>query len=416
MRFKGKSIADVLDMTVNQAVEFFENIPNILRKIKVFQKMGLGYIKLGQPSSTLSGGESQRVKLATELAKKETGKTLFILDEPTTGLHFEDIRILLGVINKLVEKGNTVIVIEHNMDIIKCADWFVEGCSNLAKSVGIPSLIIGLTIVGFGTSAPETAVSVTASLQGINDISIGNVVGSNIFNLLFILGICSFFGKLKSNKEIIKRDFLYAILACIVMFILSIGFFINGEKNGIITATNGCILLIFLIVYLYILIIDAVKSSKQKEEKIKFNFKNIFFIIIGLAGIILGGKIVVNSAIDIANIFNVSQTVIALTIVSIGTSLPELVTSLVATKKGEVDIAIGNVVGSNIYNVFFILGVASMINPLTFGFESFIDIIVMLIGTIGTYILIFKDKNINKNKGFVLLITYILYMVYILMR
>ena len=113
-------------MTVNQAVEFFENIPNILRKIKVLQEIGLGYIKLGQPSSTLSGGESQRVKLATELAKKETGKTLFILDEPTTGLHFEDIRILLGVINKLVEKGNTVIVIEHNMDIIKCADWLID--------------------------------------------------------------------------------------------------------------------------------------------------------------------------------------------------------------------------------------------------------------------------------------------------
>lgn len=126
VRFKGKSIADVLDMTVNQAVEFFENIPNILRKIKVLQEIGLGYIKLGQPSSTLSGGESQRVKLATELAKKETGKTLFILDEPTTGLHFEDIRILLGVINKLVEKGNTVIVIEHNMDIIKCADWLID--------------------------------------------------------------------------------------------------------------------------------------------------------------------------------------------------------------------------------------------------------------------------------------------------
>lgn len=126
VRFKGKSIADVLDMTVNQAVEFFENVPNILRKIKVLQDIGLGYVKLGQPSSTLSGGECQRVKLATELAKKDTGKTLFILDEPTTGLHFEDIRILLGVINRLVEKGNTIIVIEHNMDIIKCADWIID--------------------------------------------------------------------------------------------------------------------------------------------------------------------------------------------------------------------------------------------------------------------------------------------------
>ena len=126
VRFKGKSISDVLEMTVNQAVEFFENVPSILKKIKVLQDIGLGYIKLGQPSSTLSGGENQRVKLATELAKKDTGKTLFILDEPTTGLHFEDIRVLLGVINRLADKGNTIVVIEHNLDIIKSADYIID--------------------------------------------------------------------------------------------------------------------------------------------------------------------------------------------------------------------------------------------------------------------------------------------------
>jgi excinuclease ABC subunit A len=126
VRYRGKSIADVLDMTINQAVEFFENVPNILGKIKVLQEVGLGYIKLGQPSNTLSGGESQRVKLATELSKRDTGKTLYILDEPTTGLHFEDIRVLLSVLNRLVDKGNTVIVIEHNLDVIKCADWLID--------------------------------------------------------------------------------------------------------------------------------------------------------------------------------------------------------------------------------------------------------------------------------------------------
>ncbi|MDE5851178.1 MAG: excinuclease ABC subunit UvrA, partial [Muribaculaceae bacterium] len=126
VRYKGKSIADVLEMTVNQAVEFFENVPSILKKIKVLQEIGLGYIKLGQPSSTLSGGENQRVKLATELAKKDTGRTLFVLDEPTTGLHFQDIKVLLGVINKLVDKGNTMVVIEHNLDVIKSADWLIE--------------------------------------------------------------------------------------------------------------------------------------------------------------------------------------------------------------------------------------------------------------------------------------------------
>jgi excinuclease ABC subunit A len=126
VRYKGKSIADVLDMTINQAVEFFENVPNILSKIKVLQDVGLGYVKLGQPSTTLSGGESQRVKLATELAKRDTGKTLYILDEPTTGLHFEDIRVLLNVLNRLVDKGNTVIVIEHNLDVIKMADHIID--------------------------------------------------------------------------------------------------------------------------------------------------------------------------------------------------------------------------------------------------------------------------------------------------
>ena len=126
VRYKGKSIADVLDMTINMAVEFFENVPTILGKIKVLQDVGLGYLKLGQPSTTISGGESQRVKLATELAKRDTGRTLYILDEPTTGLHFEDIRVLMGVLNRLVDKGNTVIVIEHNMDVIKQADWIID--------------------------------------------------------------------------------------------------------------------------------------------------------------------------------------------------------------------------------------------------------------------------------------------------
>ena len=126
VRYKGKSIADVLDMTINQAVEFFENVPNILQKIKTIQDVGLGYIKLGQPSTTLSGGESQRVKLATELSKRDTGKTLYILDEPTTGLHFEDIRILMNVLQKLVDRGNTVVIIEHNLDVIRMADYIID--------------------------------------------------------------------------------------------------------------------------------------------------------------------------------------------------------------------------------------------------------------------------------------------------
>lgn len=300
--------------------------------------------------------------------------------------------------------------------LIKCADIFVDGCSNVAKSLGIPSLIIGLTIVAFGTSAPEAAVSVTASIRGMNDISLGNVVGSNICNLLLILGVSGLFASLTAKRKIITRDFVYAIFSSIVMFILSFGFFINGGTKGVLTRTDGLILLCFLGIYLYALIGDAITSARTKEEKTKFDFKDIPKIIIGIAGIILGGQLVVNSATAIAEMFHVSQNVIALTIVAIGTSLPELVTSVIASRKGEVDIAIGNVVGSNIFNVFFILGLSSTISPISFEFNSFIDIIVMLIASVGTYLLLLKNKRIGNKKGIILLLGYVTYMVYVLMR
>lgn len=300
--------------------------------------------------------------------------------------------------------------------LVKCADLFVDGCSNVAKALGIPSLIIGLTIVAFGTSAPEAAVSVTASIKGMNDISLGNVVGSSVCNLLLILGTSGLVGKLKAQKKIITRDFVYAIFASLVLFILTFSFFTSGGSEGTLTRTDGLILLCFLGIYLYALIGDAVSSIRTKEEKGTFKVKDIFMIIIGIGGIILGGQLVVNSATKIAEMLNVSQNVIALTIVAIGTSLPELVTSVVATKKGEVDIAIGNVVGSNIFNIFFILGLSSTISPITFRFDSFIDIIVMLGASILTYILLLKNKRIGNKKGIILLLAYVIYMVYILIR
>ena len=300
--------------------------------------------------------------------------------------------------------------------LIKCADWFVDGCSNVAKALGIPSLIIGLTIVAFGTSAPEAAVSVTASLKGMNDISIGNAVGSNICNLLLVLGLSGMFGSLTARRKIITRDFIYAIFSSVVLFILSFGFFTSGNTEGVLTRTNGLILLCFLGIYLYALLGDALRSVRDKEEKEKFNPKDIILIIIGILGIILGGQLVVNSATDIANMLNVSQNVIALTIVAIGTSLPELVTSVVASKKGEADIAIGNVVGSNIFNIFFILGLSSTISPITFGWENFIDIIVMVGASIMVYLLLLKNKRIGNKKGIILLASYVIYMIYILMR
>ena len=300
--------------------------------------------------------------------------------------------------------------------LVKCADFFVDGCSNVAKSIGVPSLIIGLTIVAFGTSAPEAAVSITASLKGMNDISIGNVVGSNICNLLLVLGLSGMFGSLTAKRKIITRDFVYAIFSSIVLLILSAGFFITGASEGILTRTNGLILMCFLGIYMYALLGDAVRSVRGNEEKTKFNPKDIILIIVGIIGIILGGQLVVNSATEIANMLNVSQNVIALTIVAIGTSLPELVTSVVASKKGETDIAIGNVIGSNIFNVFFILGLSSSISSITFGLETFVDIIIMTISSIVVYLLLLKNKRIGNKKGIILLLMYIAYMTYILIR
>lgn len=300
--------------------------------------------------------------------------------------------------------------------LVKCADLFVDSCSNIAKSLGIPSLIIGLTIVAFGTSAPEAAVSVTASLSGMNDISIGNVVGSNICNLLLILGVSSFFGKLTTKSKIITRDFIYLIFSSLILFILSFTFFYPKGQEGVITRTNGLILLCFLAVYLYALITEALHSVSKKEKSTKFNIKDIFFTIVGIIGIILGGELVVNSATDIANYLNISQNVIALSIVAIGTSLPELVTSVIATKKGETDIAIGNVVGSNIFNILFILGLSSTISPITFGIEAFYDIIIMLIFSILIYLVLLKKRCLNYKNGIIFLSLYIGYMIYIMIR
>lgn len=311
---------------------------------------------------------------------------------------------------------NILLLILGFVMLVKCADAFVDSSSNLARAFGIPSIIIGLTIVAFGTSAPEAAVSVIASLKGDNSISIGNAVGSNICNLFLVLGCSGFVGKLTTKKKVVQRDYVYSLLSYLVLFILTIGFFITGEKTGVLTRTNGLILLCFLAIYLYALLFDAKASVSEKEEKGKFSFKDILFIIIGMAGIVGGGELVVYSAKAIASSLGVSDNVIALTIVAIGTSLPELVTSIIASKKGESDIAIGNIVGSNIFNIFFILGLASTVSPITFGVESVIDIIIMGISGIIVYIFIRKDYRIGKVKGPILVLLYIAYMLYVLFR
>lgn len=302
--------------------------------------------------------------------------------------------------------------------LVKCADMFVDGSSNIAKAFGIPSLIIGLTIVAFGTSAPEAAVSITAALKGSAEISIGNAVGSNICNSLLILGICGLFKSLKAKKEVRKRDFPYYLLSALVLFIIVAEYFFGGQAIGHITRTNGLILFCFLGIYLVSLISDVKTNQKNdnQEEKVKFKFKDIIYILVGLVGIILGGQLVVNGATEIAKMLGVAENVIALTIVAIGTSLPELVTSIIATRKGEVDIAVGNVIGSNIFNILFILGITSIICPLSLDLTTFIDIAFMLGSSVLVYIMLRKNNRIGWKKGICMLGMYVVYTAYILCR
>lgn len=300
--------------------------------------------------------------------------------------------------------------------LVKGADWFVDGCSNVARALGIPTLIIGLTIVAFGTSAPEAAVSTIASLSGKNTIALGNVVGSNLCNLLLVLGASALFGKLTCEKKVVSRDMIYSIFAYIVLIILSAGFFIEGKSTGVITRTNGLILLCFLGIYIYALVGEAMNSIKKKEKKAKFHFKDIIFILVGLGCIIGGGELVVNSATKIASSIGISDNVIALTVVAIGTSLPELVTSVMAVRKGETDLAIGNIIGSNIFNCFFILGLASTVSPVTFGMESLIDMIFMLFVGILVLVLTLKNMRIGRVKGAIMLSLYVFYTIFILVR
>lgn len=311
---------------------------------------------------------------------------------------------------------NYILIIIGFILLVKCADIFVDGSSNLAKALKVPTLIIGLTIVAFGTSAPEAAVSVTSSLKGQNDMALGNVVGSNICNLLLVLGVSSLFNPLKAKKQIILKDFLFCLLSFLVLFVMVAGPFFLRENLGVLSRSDGLVLLCFLAVYLYSLIININRNDMKKVEERKFSIKDIICIIVGIVGIILGGNLVVNSATKIAESFGVSEGLIALTIVALGTSLPELVTSVVAAKKKETDIAIGNVIGSCIFNICFILGMSGSIKSIVIGFDSIIDILFMMISGIIVYLFSIKNKRIGLLKGLIMMGMYIGYTIYIIVR
>ena len=300
--------------------------------------------------------------------------------------------------------------------LIKGADYFVEGSSNLAKALKIPTLIIGLTVVAFGTSAPEAVVSIVASTKGSNEIALSNIIGSNIFNLLAVLGISAIVKGLKASRQIITKDFLFSILATLILIAMMFDKLLSGDKLNIITRGEGLVLLSILVLYVYSLILTASKEKKLIKEKHKLTPKDILMLVLGLSAVILGGELVVKSSQQIALNLGISETLVGLTIVSIGTSLPELVTSIVAAKKGETDIALGNVIGSNIFNILFVLGISSTLSPILVNSQSLIDVLILLGITIVCYIFTIYNQRIGRTKGIIMALTYLIFMIYIIMR
>lgn len=306
--------------------------------------------------------------------------------------------------------------------LVKGADIFVEGSSSIAKKFKVPSIIIGLTIVAMGTSLPEAAVSVTASLANKNTLAVSNVVGSNIFNLMVVIGVCAIMTPVAVDKVTLKRDFPFSVICALLLLALGI---IGPMSLGHI---DGVIFLILFAGFIGLMICTALKASKEgsavvseeveaaEEIKILPMWKSLLFIVIGAAGIILGGDVVVNSASNIAAKFGMSQTLIGLTIVSIGTSLPELVTSCVAAHKNEVDMALGNAIGSNIFNILFVLGIAGAISPMAFLNENVIDIVILLVFSLIVWLFAWTKKEIKRPEGLIMVLLYAAYVVYICMR
>lgn len=292
--------------------------------------------------------------------------------------------------------------------LIKGADYFVEASSSIAKTLRVPSIIIGLTIVAFGTSAPELAVSVTAAMAGNNDIAVGNVIGSNLFNLLVVLGIC---GLILPIKVKLRWDYLATVIVAVILFVL-IAF---DLKLGRI---DGLFLLIVFVIFIGLAIRDALVNRIQSSEEFELlsPLRCVVYIAGGLAAIVFGGDLVVDNASKIAASFGLSQNLIGLTIVALGTSLPELVTSVVASRKGENGLAVGNVIGSNLFNIMMVLALSAVISPITINPMSVQDTVILIITTVITLILCRRKNEISRLDGAVMVGMYAAYMVFIIVR
>ena len=311
--------------------------------------------------------------------------------------------------------------------LVKGADFFVEGSSSIAKKLKVPPIIIGLTIVAMGTSLPETAVSVTASLVQNNELAVSNVVGSNIFNLMFVIGVCSILTPIMVQKATVVRDIPLSLGCALVLLVLGISGL--GDKAGMTLGhADGVIFLIVFAGYIFTMVRSAMKAraAGQKVEiegveecdnmkELSYG-KSILFLILGAAAIAFGGDLTVDTASRIAIELGMSQTLVGLTIVSIGTSLPELVTSVVAARKNEVDMAVGNAVGSNIFNILMVLGISSAISPVALIRENIIDIVLLMVFSVMVWIFAGTRKKIERKEGIIMVVVYLVYCAYIIAR
>lgn len=299
--------------------------------------------------------------------------------------------------------------------LIKGADYFVEGSSSVAKRLRVPSIIIGLTIVAMGTSLPECAVSLTASMSGQNALAVSNVVGSNIFNLMVVCGFCAVFSSLPIEKDTLKKEFPFSIGCGVLLLVLG---YIGMEVGHL----DGVILLVLFVGYIVYMVRSALKARaagkdvEEEEYEIIPVWKSIVFIVGGIIAIKFGGDFVVDGAVVIAKSFGLSENLIGLTIVACGTSLPELVTSVVAARKNEVDMALGNVIGSNVFNVLFVLGIAASISPIAFIMENVIDIVLLTVMSLLVWGLGWTKQKIDRKEGILMLVIYAVYLVYICVR
>ena len=312
---------------------------------------------------------------------------------------------------------NILILILGFLLLIKGADFFVDGSSSIAKKFKIPPMVIGLTLVAFGTSAPELAVSIDAALALSNGLVFGNVIGSNIANTLLILGLSAAITPISISKKTIFKEMPFLIVSTIAMAVMAMDKLIDNSRN-LLSRVDGMILLLLFIIYFFSMIEMIVNNKEKDSEEVESMplLKSSVLTVFGLIAIVMGADLTVTSAVSIAALFGLSETLIGLTVVAVGTSLPELITSVVAAKKGENDIAIGNIIGSNVFNILLVLGVSASINPIIISSRNYIDLVILIIATVTTMLIMFTGSKISKWEGRLMYLAYFGYIAYLVLR